>query len=269
MLKNNDNLENKNNCKIKKNKKLKKSKINEVSKDVIIKSIFESLIKNWIWYISIIISCVIINIDNLNVKAILKSIGSTIFIIYSGWIIHYISHKINFKSWFNKSKNNIFKHFKATENSINYFCDILDFHNVYHHNSNINKQPKLLLYEFLNNIFSQGILVLISFICFNKIIKNFDYSLCFLWGLAYASIHIFNYNIKNSKVHEDHHLDSNINYGIDIIDIILGTKKNYDDIEEHNHYAINFIIISILIFLFNNYFKNNKWFNKIKSILLE
>ena len=267
MLKNNDYIENNNYNK--KNKKSKKSKIKKVSKEIILDSIFKSLKKNWIWYVSVIISCFILNLDNLNTVSIIKSIGSTIFIIYSGWVIHFISHQINFKSWFKKSKNNVFKHFKITENIINYSCDILDFHDVYHHDSNINKQPKLLFYEFLNNIFSQGILVLISFICFNKIIKNFDYSLCFLWGLAYATIHIFNYNIKNSKVHEDHHLDSNTNYGIDVIDIILGTKKNYNDIEEHNHYAINFIIISFIIYLFNNYFKDNLWFNKIKSFLLD
>ena len=66
MLKNNDYIENNNFNK--KNKKSKKSKIKKVSKEIILDSIFKSLKKNWIWYVSVIISCFILNLDNLNSK---------------------------------------------------------------------------------------------------------------------------------------------------------------------------------------------------------
>lgn len=247
---------------IKKFKKLK-----EVSKDTIINAVKKSFKLNWLWYLSLLITSIILNLNQLNFKSIMKTLVSIIVVIYSGWLIHFISHKINFKSWFNES-NNLFKHYSLSNKLVNYTCDLLDFHDVYHHNSNINRQFKYLFYEFINNIFSQGLLILIALYFFNKLIKNFDFSVCFLWGLAYATIHIFNYNIIQSKVHEDHHLDSRTNYGIDIIDIICGTKKNYKDIEEHNHYSINFIILSIIIFLFNNYFKDENWYNKIKLELL-
>ena len=56
------------------------------------------------------------------------------------------------------------------------------------------------------------------------------------------------------KTHIDHHKDSNKNLGIDIWDIIFGTKYDWNDIEDINHYAINFILCSIIVILIHKYF---------------
>ena len=92
------------------NHKLKKIKIinkgDFIKKDIILKSTINSIKKNWFWYISLIISCIILNLNNLSYINIFFSYVSLIFIIFAGWISHYISHKINFKNWF-KNTNNI------------------------------------------------------------------------------------------------------------------------------------------------------------------
>ena len=40
------------------------------------------------------------------------------------------------------------------------------------------------------------------------------------------------------QTHSDHHKDKHSNLGMDIWDIIFGTKYNWDDIEDVNHYAV-------------------------------
>ena len=56
------------------------------------------------------------------------------------------------------------------------------------------------------------------------------------------------------QAHSDHHKDKHSNLGMDIWDIIFGTKYNWDDIEDVNHYAVNFILSSIVIILIHKYF---------------
>ena len=75
-----------------------------------------------------------------------------------------------------------------------------------------------------------------------------------LWALFYATVHNINYRIIEPIEHENHHKDEKTNYGIDIVDIILNSKYNTKHksnipitIEDHNHAAINIVIITILI----------------------
>ena len=55
-----------------------------------------------------------------------------------------------------------------------------------------------------------------------------------------------------------HHLDKTSNYGIDIWDILFGTKYNDDpnEIESINHYSINLIILTafVVVLIKNNIF---------------
>jgi hypothetical protein len=74
-----------------------------------------------------------------------------------------------------------------------------------------------------------------------------------LWALFYATVHNINYNITHPIEHKNHHIDPQTNYGIDIVDIILNTKYNTTNsskpisIEDHNHAAINIILITIYL----------------------
>jgi len=75
-----------------------------------------------------------------------------------------------------------------------------------------------------------------------------DWRMFMLWGLFYASFHIINYTFVEPTVHSDHHLNIYSNYGIDIFDILMGTKHDWSDIEDYNHYSINMVLISVLFY---------------------
>ena len=51
----------------------------------------------------------------------------------------------------------------------------------------------------------------------------------------------------------EHHVDIFTNYGIDLLDIVFGSKYNYDTIENLNHCCINIIIIGIILHLIRFY----------------
>ncbi len=77
-----------------------------------------------------------------------------------------------------------------------------------------------------------------------------DPRMFYFWGLLYASCHIINYTYIEPTVHRDHHIDTKTNYGIDIYDILMGTKYDWKDIEDHNHYSINVIVMTVLFYYF-------------------
>jgi len=66
----------------------------------------------------------------------------------------------------------------------------------------------------------------------------------------YASGHIINYSFIEPSTHRDHHMNEKTNYGLDLYDIIFGSKFNWNDIENYNHVAINTIIFTSLIIYF-------------------
>ena len=125
-------------------------------------------------------------------------------------------------------------------------CNFLDFHSTTHHNSEINSSWKNIIYEFINNICTQGLF----FVIMVWFIKKVDIRICILWAFLYATIHNINYRIKPPKTHIQHHLDDQVNYGIDIWDIILNTKSDKMYIENHNHGAINLMVLTLLLIFF-------------------
>ena len=169
---------------------------------------------------------------------------SIFYIANLGYFVHWLSHKISFTEIYKKNNNLITNNFILNP-IITKLCNFLDFHHNIHHNSNINKQPDFIFIEFIGNIFTQGVF----FIMIQWFIKHIDFRICILWAFAYATVHNINYNILHPKQHEQHHINIYTNYGIDLLDIIYGTK--YDNsIENYNHMSINFIIITIFIILF-------------------
>jgi sterol desaturase/sphingolipid hydroxylase (fatty acid hydroxylase superfamily) len=89
--------------------------------------------------------------------------------------------------------------------------------------------------------------LLIFFKYFFNLIDN---RIILLWALFYATVHNINYNIVSPQTHRQHHVNDKTNYGIDIWDIIMGTKFDYDTIETHNHASINLLLITALILFF-------------------
>ena len=169
---------------------------------------------------------------------------SFIIITTLGYFSHIISHNIHFTTLYNKTSV-ITKHFPFIDKIVRKILRIYDFHHDTHHDSTINRKPENLFYEALNNIFIQGLL----FIIVGEIYNYMNKKIFIFWGLLYASFHIINYSIVDSTIHNDHHININTNYGIDIYDILIGTKHNWEDIEDYNHYSINVIIITIIFYV--------------------
>ena len=171
---------------------------------------------------------------------------SFIFILVFGHIIHRLSHNVNFTEIYNAhKKGNVNNH---VDFILTKMCNLLDFHRTTHHDSDVNKKPINIFYEFMNNFLTQGgILVIFIWFCNNCI----DMRIILLWAFMYATAHNINYMFLKPTVHRDHHLHEDTNYGLDIADIIFDTKYNLNDIEDHNHISINLIIITLIITSFN------------------
>ena len=130
---------------------------------------------------------------------------------------------------------------------------------------------------YVSSIIKLKILLFSSYFIPNNIIIIF-------WGLIYATVHIINYNIIESKEHISHHnrdLSKNkaynkennkvYNYGIDILDILFDTKyENDNSVENINHYAYNCIILLVIIIFIDKFnITDYKIINYIKKLLLD
>jgi hypothetical protein len=236
----------------KKNKKITKSIESDdsisdynVHKNKLNIALKESIKKNKWFYLTLLICFYMFKQSNPDNTSYILLVVSYVFILIFGHIVHRISHNINFTKTYNKyKKRNI--HPRIDGYLLN-FCRFMDFHSITHHDTTINKKPMNLLYEFINNVITQGGIIII----FVKLVNYFiDFRVIILWALMYATTHNINYVFLKPSTHRDHHIDDNTNFGIDIADIIFDTKYNLDDIETHNHVSINLIIITLLIVYF-------------------
>ena len=213
--------------------------------------LIKSITSNYIFYITTFI-CLFI-ISRYSKRSYLFTIFTFILASYSGYVVHYISHACNIEKEYLKINNYITNNKYLNKIAI-FFCKLLDFHDITHHDSSVNKTPKNIMYEFLLNFVTQGAFGIIIY----YITKKLNGYIFLLWGLLYCTIHIINYSIVPSKVHMKHHLDKTSNYGIDIWDILFGTKYNDDpnEIESINHYSINLIILTafVVVLIKNNIF---------------
>ena len=280
---NNNNMNNNPNNKIKKLKKKKKNKlvrgekippkdkeniflnINYVNTNTQLHTIFKSIYQNYIFYI-VLICCLYsfskfkyINNTNKHNNNLFLIIYSLIFITLYGYCVHFVSHYLNTQiSELYKTYDNIFTRNKYFNYVITKLIDFAEFHAKVHHNTEINKTCNNIILEFINNFVMQGGILIILKIFLDLI----DNRIIVLWSLFYASVHNINYNIFHPVVHQQHHINNSTNFGIDIWDIIIGSKYDWDTIETHNHAAINVIIITLIIYYISMKF-NNKGINNL------
>ena len=212
-------------------------------KDYIIKH----LKLNYIFYIGTLIILYILS-KKLNTSFLIL-VYSFIVAGGTGYFVHVFSHKFSFEDMYTDEFKN---YYSIVDNSVldrisKHFIYISDFHRKTHHDTEINKKYYNLIMEFIQNFVSQGVFPIIAI----YLSKFVNYWIFILWGLTYATVHIINFNIFTSKIHEQHHLDDNTNYGMELYDIIFKTKYN-DELENINHYLINFFVIAVLIYFFNN-----------------
>ena len=200
------------------------------------------------YYIYTLCLCILILFFKLKTKSTFNNllllsnlVYSYIFMIIWGWYVHFISHNISFTELYN--------HFIHKNRSFDTFCLFIfrytfDFHDQVHHDTSINKHWLFLFIECIQNLLTQGIILF--FFHLDKLIHPY---IIILWAVTYASAHLINYNLSCIKhCHVDHHKNCKTNYGIDYMDIIMGTKYDYLDIENINHVSINMIIITLILF---------------------
>jgi hypothetical protein len=171
-------------------------------------------------------------------------IFSWIFIGVWGYFTHVIAHNVDIRKIYN-SFDNVFTRNPYFNKVMDTFLKIHEFHDETHHDLEINKETPNIFYEFITNIYTQGL----GFILFVEFVKLIDYKVVLLWCFMYATIHNINYNIIHPSVHRDHHINCHTNYGIDVMDILFNTKYDNNDIENFNHVSINLLILTSIIIL--------------------
>lgn len=233
-------------------RKKEKEKEFSVKTGVQVNAIYQSVKQNYIFYIALLICVYAFTKCTHNKSNLFLSIFSLFFITFYGYFIHLVSHYMGTKvSDLYKTYDNMFTRNKILNWIAVKAIDFGEFHAKTHHDTEINKSWKNITLEIINNIVSQGGIIIIL-----KIFLSFiDNRVILLWALFYATVHNINYNIVKPLTHQQHHLNDRTNYGIDIWDIIIGSKYDWDEIETHNHTAINIIIIGAVIVLVCNKLK--------------
>jgi hypothetical protein len=225
----------KNDEKTDKKKKVKNEKKISVDTSIQINAIVKSVKQNYLFYISFLIAVFAFTKCDKRSNLYL-SIFSLFFITFYGYFIHMVSHYMETKvSDLYKTYDNIFTRNKYLNWLAVELIDFGEFHAKTHHDTDINKSKKNIALEFINNIVSQGGLLIIL----KYFLDLIDNRVILLWAFFYATVHNINYNIVSPLTHRQHHINPNKNYGIDIWDIIIGSKYEWDAIETHNHTAIN------------------------------
>lgn len=212
------------------------------------KYIYESIRINYIIFTSLFI-CVILLSYQFNdsfYKNILNILFGFFYLFISmllGWYIHYLAHYYNGIIYLEKLNMN-----PILKNIIHYSSLIVcDFHSIIHHDTTINKNFIYIIGEFLSNLYMEGgYIIALIYLCK----WNINTNVFWLWAFLYASVHNINYNLYPPECHIQHHIDPNTNLGIDTLDIIFGTKYDYNCLENFNHGTINvFIITGLILYL--------------------
>tara|TARA_B100001769_G_scaffold271861_1_gene265353 strand:- start:856 stop:1581 length:726 start_codon:yes stop_codon:yes gene_type:complete len=198
---------------------------------------------NYPFYILTTICIYVLSCKPSNKIGFITMFSSFIYVAFAGYFIHMISHNIHYTKMYDNYPV-IYKNIPIIDYCFRSFTWFLDFHHTTHHNSDINKEPHNQLLEGINNFFMQGAIGVMAGSLYNMM----DWRMFLFWGIFYASFHIINYTYIEPNVHRDHHLDIYSNYGIDIFDILMGTKNNWNDIEDYNHFSINMIVLTFLIY---------------------
>ena len=170
---------------------------------------------------------------------------SFIFISGFGYFVHWCSHAIPWTELYSQ-QDNFFSQNIYSDQIIRCFLNFMEFHDITHHDSSINKRIHNIVLEAINNSVTQGLLFVFAAI----IIKQVDLWACVLWALLYATFHNINYVLHTPETHVNHHIDPTTNFGIDVLDIIFNTKYPGEEPENYNHYGINLILLTIIMCYF-------------------
>lgn len=224
----------------------------KVSTDVQARAIWQSVKQNYIFYIALLIALYAFTRCQYKKSNFPLAVFSLFFITFYGYFVHLISHYMGttisdlYKTYDNIFTRNTYLNWIAVKS-----IEFGEFHAQTHHDSEINKSKKNIALEFINNVVSQGGLLIIV----KYFLQLLDNRVILLWAFFYATVHNINYNLFSPLTHRQHHMNDKTNYGIDIWDIIVGSKYDWQTIETHNHTAVNVLCIAAVIVFCSNKFK--------------
>ena len=206
--------------------------------------LYMHFVKNIPYYIVLLICLYLLSGKTTYSFKFIFCIISWIFIGILGYFTHVIAHILDLRKIYNNF-DNVFTRNPYFNKCMDTILKIYEYHDKTHHDFDVNKQYQNIFYEFITNIYTQGI----AFILFVEFVKLINYKVVLLWCFMYATVHNINYNIIQPSVHRDHHINCHTNYGIDVMDILFNTKYDKNDIENFNHAAINLVIITMFLLL--------------------
>jgi len=240
----------------KRDKKEKKDKIykkeKKDKKKIKQNAIYKSIKQNYIFYVVMLLCLFSFSKCTYNPSNFFITIFSLIFITLHSYCIHVAAHYLDthlsdtYKTYDNNFTRNTYLNWLAKKT-----IDFSEFHVTTHHNSAINKTYKNIILELINNIVTNGVIIIIL----KYFLALIDNRVILLWALSWASAHNINYNISSEFTHQQHHNSNDKNYGIDILDIFFDSKYDLETIETHNHAAINLIIVTTVILFCSCKFK--------------
>ena len=211
------------------------------------KHLLKSIYLNWFFFISLIGCCYYISLHTH--YTFIQTLLTIITVSMLGYFVHMIGHYTYLTPIYN-ANNNYITNNKFLNYIVTKVCHFIDFHDTTHHDSEINKQPLNIIYEFINNFILQGGLV--AGLIYTS--KNYCIPAILVWALMYATVHNINYILMPPKTHQNHHKNKHSSYGLDIWDVLFNTKEDPDEIEVYNHMSINMILLTLgIVYCYKHY----------------
>lgn len=185
-------------------------------------TLFESIKENWLSWLFITISVLIISYPNFTIGYF------TFFVLlFLAYIAHLLSHKTH-----------------------NIFTVV---HHYHHTHNNLLSYFSQILLEFLVPTMLMPLYFIFDTVYLNEWI-------ILLFTMFYSSVHNINYGIFHvNEVHSLHHKFVYTNIGPDVCDVLFNTKNPKDThVENTNHYIPNIIVGTIIVLIIQFFYNKNE-----------
>ena len=184
---------------------------------------------------------------------VIMGIFSAFLAMFLGYIIHLVSHHVSFVELYNDTLNQS----KYVSNSVHEINKslikyTLDFHDLIHHDSSINKSYLNVLMEGIQNLLFEGGVIILFFLYFQikLVLNNEAYTInpyvVLFWMFLYTTVHLINYRLVHPNSHISHHMNYYKNLSLtDFFDLVFGSKYDENEIQDLDHFTIN-VVFSVL-----------------------
>lgn len=187
--------------------------------DGTVKNIMKSININRVYYTILLCSSFILGVLNRNITcAFLTLCGLYIWMYFT----HILAHNIFPFKW---------------------------FHKFHHHEPKDQRWYDNVIETSVNIFGSGGISLLLANVVITKLyhVRLLDNHMIIFIALLYTTTHMINYHFYKVPTHIQHHVNTNTNFGPDLMDILFGTKSDGDEIENMDNGIFNLIVILFIV----------------------